>query len=179
MKHIIALSGSLREGSYNTALLRAAQQLAPEDVTIEIVPIRDIPLFDQDREATFPIEAKSLKEAIEKADGIIISTPEYNRSIPSALKNALDWASRPYGQNSFAGKHVLVIGATVAPTGTMGAQLHLRQVLGYLDARTVGQPEFYLSSAHEKFSADGTLEDQDTRQHLQKAIRVLVDRIDS
>lgn len=177
MKSIIAISGSLREASYNTALLRAAQQLAPKDVTITIVPIKDIPLFDQDREATFPIEAKSLKDAIEKADGIIISTPEYNRSIPGVLKNAIDWASRPYGQNSFKGKHVLVVGASVAPTGAMGAQLHLKQILSYLDTHTLGQPEFYLSSAHEKFSTEGVLTDEDTKQHLEKAIKVLVDRI--
>lgn len=174
MKTFIAISGSLRKDSYNTNLLRAAQELAPADVTIELVDISTVPLYDQDKEAQFPSEAQALKDKILAADGIIFATPEYNRSIPGVLKNAIDWASRPYGMNAFAGKKVLVLGASVGPISTALAQYHLKQIMLYLDAHVIGQPEFFMGPAGGKFDAEGKLVDEQTRLHLKEALETFV-----
>jgi chromate reductase, NAD(P)H dehydrogenase (quinone) len=173
-KNILAISGSLRDSSFNTMLLRAAQNLVPEGASIEIASIGDLPLYNEDIESNFPSAAQTLKDKILAADGVIISTPEYNRSISSALKNAIEWTSRPYGQGAWKGKPVLVLGATVAHTGTLAAQCHLKQILSYLDAKFLGQPEFYLSAAQEKFAQDGTLIDEDTKIHLRAALEALL-----
>ncbi len=117
-----------------------------------------------------------MKDKIEAADAIIIATPEYNRSIPGVLKNAIDWASRPWGENSFAGKPVLTLGVSVGKIGTAVAQSHLRQILAYLDTRLVGQPEVYIGPAQEVFDAEGSLIDAGTRDLLSKALAALVDR---
>lgn len=174
MKKIIAISGSLRKDSYNTHLLKAAQEQSPEGMEITIVDISNLPFFNQDLEQNFPSEAQAFKDSIEAADGVIFATPEYNRSMPGVLKNAIDWASRPWGKNSFAKKPVLILGATPAPTGTAMGQQHLKSVLTYLDMYIIGQPEFYLGSAHEKFDASGALTDQSTKEHLRKALEVLL-----
>lgn len=174
MKTFIAISGSIRKDSYNTNLLRAAQEVAGEGVHISIYDISKLPFYNQDEEALFPQEAIYLKEALEAADGVIFATPEYNRSIPGYLKNAIDWASRPYGKNSFKGKPVLVLGVSVAPTSAALAQYHLKQIMNYLDARVLGQPEFYMGSAIDKFDSEGRLIDQESRDHLKKAIETLV-----
>lgn len=175
--NILAISGSVRKDSYNTALLRALQPLAPEGMQIAIADIGSLPLFNQDVEASeFPAVAQALKESIEKADGIIIATPEYNRSIPGVLKNAIDWASRPWGQNSFAGKPVLVMGVSVGKIGTAVAQSHLKQVMVYLDAKVIGQPELYLGPASELFDAEGNLTDESAKDLLKKALEVLSNR---
>jgi chromate reductase len=176
MKKFIAISGSLRKGSYNTNLLHAAVELAGEGVEIQMFDISSLPLYNQDTEAPFPEGAQALKDAIKNADGVIFATPEHNRSIPSALKNAIDWASRPWGQNSFATKSVLVLGASVGPIGTAVAQNHLKQILLYLDAHVIGQPEFYLGVAQDKFDGDGKLTDETTKEHLKKALEVLASR---
>lgn len=173
---ILALSGSLRKDSFNTALLRSLQPLAPEGMMIRIADIRSLPLYDQDAEAAFPAEAKALKDAVEAADGIIIATPEYNRSVPGVLKNAIDWVSRPWGQNSFAGKPVLTMGVSVGKIGTAVAQSHLRQILAYLDTNIVGQPELYLGPAQELFNAEGTITNEQTKELLTKALAVLAGR---
>lgn len=174
--NIIALSGSLRKGSYNTMLVRALQALAPEGMRIEIAEIRDLPLFNQDDEAAFPAAAQALKDKIEAADGIIIATPEYNRSIPGVLNNAIDWASRPWGKNSFAGKPVLTMGVSVGRIGTAVAQSHLRHILLYLDANVIGQPELYLGPAQELFDESGTLTHDSTKELLKKALETLAKR---
>lgn len=174
--NIIALSGSLRKNSFNTALLRALQALAPADIKIEIADIGNLPLYNQDAEASFPAEAKALKDAIEAADAVIIATPEYNRSIPGVLKNAIDWASRPWGENSFAGKPALALGVSVGKIGTAVAQSHLRQILAYLDTRLVGQPEVYIGPAQEVFDAEGNIIDAGTRDLLAKALLALAER---
>lgn len=171
---IIAISGSLRKGSYNTMLVKALAELAPDGMQIEIAEIRDLPIYNQDDEAAFPASAQALKDKIEKADGIIIATPEYNRSVPGVLKNAIDWASRPWGKNSFAGKPVLIAGVSVGKIGTAVAQSHLRQIMLYLDANVVGQPELYLTN--ESFSADGTVSDESTKKLLSGALDVLAGR---
>ena len=174
--NIIAISGSLRKDSLNTALLRNLQKLAPADMQITIADISGMPLFNQDSEASFPEAAQVFKDTLEGADGIIIATPEYNRSIPGVLKNAIDWASRPYGQNSFAGKTVLVMGVSVGRAGTALAQSHLKQVLSYLDTNTVGQPELFLGPANEIFDAEGTIIADTTKELLIKALGVLKNR---
>lgn len=173
---ILAISGSLRKDSFNTALLRTVQALAPTGMQIEIAEISSLPLYNQDDEAAFPKDAQALKDKIAAADGIIIATPEYNRSIPGVLKNAIDWASRPYGKNSFAKKAVLVIGVSVGKLGTALAQNHLKQILLYLDAEVIGQPELYLGPAGEIFDEKGNITDVSTKELLTKALSVLSER---
>lgn len=174
--NIIAISGSLRKDSFNTSLLQALPALAPEGMQIEVVEIGNLPLYNQDDEAAFPAAAQALKDKIEAADGVIISTPEYNRSIPGVLKNAIDWASRPWGQNSFAGKPVLTMGMSVGKIGTAVAQSHLRQILTYLDMQVIGQPEVYLGPVQELFDGEGNLTDSATKELLTKALKMLADR---
>jgi len=162
--NIIAISGSLRKDSFNTALLRTMQSLAPVGMQIEIVDISGLPLYDQDAEASFPTAAQALKGKIEAAEGIIIATPEYNRSVPGVLKNAIDWASRPWGKNSFTGKPVLTAGVSVGKLGTAVAQSHLRQIMTYLDAQVIGQPELYLGPTQGIFDAEGNIIDDSTKE---------------
>jgi NAD(P)H-dependent FMN reductase len=169
MKKIIGIVGSLRAESYNKFLMQAVKENAPQSMEIEILDVT-LPLFNADLESAFPIEATFFKEKIKAADGIIIATPEYNRSIPGVLKNAIDWASRPYGDNAFAGKPVFVMGASTGAIGTAVAQSHLKQILSYLDTRTMGQPEFYLGNAKEKFDAAGKLADEKTREYIIKGL---------
>jgi chromate reductase len=173
MKNIIAISGSLREKSFNTWLLKAAQRLAPEGVAITLYDIFTLPFYNQDLEATFPEEAQKFKDALSGSDGIIFATPEYNRSVPGVLKNAIDWASRPYGQSAFKGKKVLVLGTTTGNTGASLAQMHLKQIMLTNDAIVLGQPEFYMSDAAHKFDAEGNLLDESTKEHLRKALIML------
>lgn len=168
--HILAFSGSLREKSHNAGLLRAMQELAPQGMRIEAAPIGDLPLFNEDLEADFPQVAQKLKAQVEAADGIIFATPEYNRSIPGVLKNAIDWASRPYGQNSFKRKPVLIAGVTVGKTGAAVAQTHLRVVMQYLDTRLLGQPELYLGPAADLFDGQGRLASDPTRDLIRDAL---------
>lgn len=175
--NITAISGSLRKGSSNTALVRALQALAPEGVNITLVDISTLPLYNQDDEATYPVLAQAFKDTVDAADGIIISTPEYNRSIPGVLKNAIDWLSRPYGKNSFAKKPVLVAGVSSGKIGTAVAQSHLRQILLYLDANVIGQPEIYLGPMQDVFDADGNVMDDSTKALLTKALEALKGRI--
>lgn len=174
--NIVAISGSLRKDSFNTALLRSLQTLAPVGMQINIADISGLSIYNQDDEASFPAAAQALKDVIAAADGIIIATPEYNRSIPGVLKNAIDWASRPYGQNSFAGKPVLIMGVTVGTLGTAIAQSHLRQMLSYLDMQIIGQPELYFGPAQELFDASGILTNDSTKELFTKALTILAER---
>ncbi len=176
MKKIIAISGSLRKDSFNTRLLHEVVKLAPEGMEIEMFDIRSLPLYNQDLEQAFPIEVQKLKDAILNADGVIFVTPEHNRSIPAALKNAIDWVSRPWGKNSFQGKHVLVMGASSGPIATAVAQQHLKQIMLYLDAHVIGQPEFYVGNVQDKFTEAGELTDENTQEHIKNALAVLMSR---
>ena len=171
--NIIAISGSLRKDSFNTALLRAMQSLAPSGMQITIADISTLPLYNSDLEASFPAAAQALKDAIEAADGVIIATPEFNRSLSGVLKNAIDWASRPWGKNSFAGKPVLTAGVSVGKIGTAVAQSHLRQIMVYLDAKVIGQPELYLGPTQGIFDAAGNITDESTKALLTKALETL------
>ncbi len=175
--NIIAISGSLRKDSFNTMLVRNLQALAPAGMSITIADISALPLYDQDAETSFPTAAQTLKDMIAAADGIIIATPEYNRSIPGGLKNAIDWASRPYGKNSFAGKPVLLMGVSTGRIGTALAQAHLKQVMLYLDAHVIGQPELYFGPAPELFDAAGALTGESMKDLLAKALGVLASRV--
>jgi chromate reductase, NAD(P)H dehydrogenase (quinone) len=165
---VAAFSGSLRTQSYNTKLVRAFQKLAPGDVTVEIIDIGGLPLLNEDLEEVLPQPVRSLHVSIERADAILLATPEYNRSYSPVLKNALDWGSRPAGQNKWAHKPVAVIGCTPYSLGAFGAQNHLRQVFMYLDMLPLQQPEFYLANAGDKFNAQGDLSDEETSRRIRE-----------
>ncbi|MGH7175526.1 MAG: NADPH-dependent FMN reductase [Minisyncoccia bacterium] len=171
--NIIAFSGSLREKSFNSALLRELKKLAAPEHEIEIEIIGDFPLYNQDQEAEYPATAKRLKDKIVAADAVVIVTPEYNRSVPGVLKNAIDWVSRPYGTNPFAHKPVLIMGVSGGKIGTAIAQSHLREILEYLDADTVGQPELYFGPAADLFNGDLELKEESTKELLRKALTAL------
>jgi chromate reductase len=160
---VAAFSGSLRKGSYTTKLVKAFQKLAPEGVNVKIIDISQLPFINQDLEENLPQTVKELQAAIQQADAILLATPEYNRSYSPVLKNALDWGSRPEGQNKWKGKPVAVIGCTPYLLGAFGAVNHLRQVIMYLDMYALQQPEFYLGKAADKFNDQGDLQDEETR----------------
>lgn len=165
---ILGISGSLREGSFNTAALRAAHQLAPAGMSIETTQLRPIPLYDQDTEARgFPESVRALGAHIAQADGVLIATPEYNYSVPGVLKNALDWVSR-LPQAPFADKPVAIMGASPGMLGTARAQYHLRQSFVFLRSHMLSAPEVMIAAAQQKFDAAGNLTDAPTREFLGK-----------
>jgi chromate reductase, NAD(P)H dehydrogenase (quinone) len=171
---ILGIAGSLRKGSYNRAALRAAQQLAPQGVKVEIFDLDGIPGFNQDEERNPPVQVAELKARIRAADAILLVTPEYNYSVPGVLKNAIDWASRPYGESAWDGKPVALMGASVGFTGTARAQYHLRQSFVFLNMHPLNQPEVMIGSAQEKFDANGNLTDEKTRQVIKNLLESLV-----
>jgi chromate reductase len=164
--HILAIPGSLRAKSLNRMLIRAAHNLAPEGVEIEIADLNTIPLYSGDVEAEGdPEPVRVLKERVHNADALLIATPEYNASIPGVLKNAIDWLSRP-PQLVLRHKPVAIIGAAPGNFGTARAQSDLRRVLAHVDAYTLQKPEVMLFRANEAFDADGNLEDEQTKELL-------------
>lgn len=177
--NVLALSGSLRAGSYNTAALRAAQELAPAGMAVEIADLGGLPLFDEDAErAGWPAAALGLARRAAAADALLIASPEYNHSFPGVLKNALDWLSRtppgfPPKTEVLAGKPVALLGASSGRSGTGRAQLHLRQVLAYLDLHAVNRPEVLIDHAADKFDAAGRLTDEPTRAVLKAQLDAL------
>ena len=154
---IALVVGSLRRDSFNRRLALALARLMPAEVQTPLLRIDDLPLYNQDDDAHPADAVKRLKAEIGAATGLVFVTPEYNRSMPGVLKNALDHASRPYGHNAWAGKPAAVIGVSPGPIGTALAQQHLRNVLAYLDAPTLGQPEVFIQAKEGVFNADGTL----------------------
>lgn len=163
---VLGLSGSLRRGSLNTALLRAARELAPPGMVIEIAGIGDLPLFDEDVEkAAYPEAARSLRERVRGADALLIATPEYNYSVPGVLKNALDWMSRPLSDSVTVGKPVGIVGAG-GRLGTARAQTHLRDISRGLGLVAVARPEVFVIRAWEAFDAMGSLTDAGVREAL-------------
>ncbi len=174
MKKILAIAGSLRKNSYNLALVKAALEEMPKGVVGEIYDLHGIPLYNEDLEIAFPEVVQKFKEKIKAADAILIATPEYNYSIPGVLKNAIDWASRPYGDNAWEGKPVAVMSASIAITGGMRAQYHLRQVFVYLNMHAINKPELMINAPHEKFDAQNRLQDVKVRQRLRELIEALI-----
>jgi chromate reductase len=164
--HIVVLVGSLRRDSYNRRLARAVQRQAPQGFTFSELQISDLPLYNQDDESSPTAQVTRLKDDIKTSQGVIFVVPEYNRSLPGVMKNAIDHASRPYGQNAWAGKPAGIIGASPGAVGTAVAQQHLRGVLGYLDMPTLGQPEVYLRVNDQFFTADGDVANSDSRKFV-------------
>ena len=170
-----AISGSLRRGSYNTAALRAAAELAPEGVTITEESLADIPVYNDDLKAAgFPAAVTRLQQAIASADAVLIATPEYNYSVSGVLKNAIDWVSRTDPQ-PFANKPVAIMGASPGAFGTARAQYDLRKMFVYLDAHLLNKPEVMISAAHTRFDADGKLTDEATRKFVTSLLTALRD----
>jgi chromate reductase len=163
MMKLLAITGALRKDSYNTQLLRAVKELAPPEMAIEIVTLHGVPLYDGDEEDKHgvPASVKALQDKVREADGVIISTPEYNFSVPGVLKNGLDWMSR--SGNPFKWKRVGVMGASEGPIGTARSQYHLRQNLIGLEAITMPKPEIFVALAPTKF-ANGKLTDEATKK---------------
>jgi chromate reductase, NAD(P)H dehydrogenase (quinone) len=161
---ILGIAGSLRKGSYNRAALRVAQTVAPSGVEVEIFEIDGIPGFSEDDEKNPPEKVTKFKERIRAADAILFVTPEYNYSVPGVLKNAIDWASRPYGDSAWSGKPVAVMGASAGMFGTARAQYHLRQSFVFLDMHPVNQPEVMIANAANRFDSDGNLTDDKTKE---------------
>jgi chromate reductase len=171
---ILGFAGSLRQGSYNKAILRAALELAPPEAQLEIFDLAGIPLFNQDLENQ-PVErVKEFKAAIRAADALLIATPEYNYSMPGVLKNALDVASRPYGDNVLEGKPVAIMGASIGMLGTARAQYHLRQSCVFLNMFPLNRPEVMVPFAQEKVDEQGRLTDEKSREFISKLIEALI-----
>lgn len=166
---VLAFAGSLRRGSYNRALLRAAQEVAPAGMAISIFEIDEVPLYNADVEAQGdPEPVARFKQAIREADGLLIATPEYNHGVPGVTKNAVDWASRPPRQAALDGKPVAILGASPGMTGTARGQSQLRQAFEFTNSYCMPQPEILVYRAHEKFDAEGRLTDERTREFLGK-----------
>ena len=173
---LLTISGSLREGSYNTGLILAAEEVAPDGVEVERYDgLHAVPAFHGDREAhTAPPEVEHLRRLVARADAVLIATPEYNGSIPGVLKNALDWLSTPYPDNVLRNRTVAVIGASTGGYGAMWAQADLRRVLGLSGARVVAG-NLPVERAHERFDAGGRLVDERVRERLAAVVAELVD----
>src|SRR3954447_22407661 len=176
--------GSLSSTSINRELSRVLVRLAPDDLEFTEIPIGNLPLYSQDYDANYPPEAIALKDAIRQSQAVLFVTPEYNRSIPGALKNAIDWASRPWGQNAFHHIPAAVIGASIGQIGTALAQQSLRAVLSFCNARQMTAPEAYIQFSHDVFTDDGEVSDEATeaflrdymiefRDHLERVLTVL------
>jgi chromate reductase len=171
---ILGFAGSLRKDSYNRSLLRAALEAAPKDAELEIFDLEGIPPFNQDLESQPPQKVKEFKAKIRAADAILVATPEYNYSIPGVLKNAIDSASRPYGDNAFEGKPVAMMGASIGMLGTARAQYHLRQSFVFLNMYPLNRPEVMVPFAQEKIDKDGKLTDQKTKEKIKELVEALV-----
>ena len=167
---ILGIAGSLRRNSYNRAALKAAQQLAPEDAVIDIFELDGIPPFSEDEERQPPAKVVEFKKRIREADAILFVTPEYNYSIPGVLKNAIDWASRPYGDSAWSGKPAAIMGASSGRFGTARAQYHLRQVFVFLNVLAINQPEVMISNAASEFDADGNFTNETTKKLIRQLL---------
>ena len=172
--HILGFAGSLRKGSFNKSLLRAAVEIVPRDAKLEIFDLEGIPPFNQDLEHQPPEKVKQFKAKIRAADAILIATPEYNYSIPGVLKNAIDWASRPHGDNAFERKPVALMGASIGMLGTARAQYHLRQTFVWLNMYPLNKPEIMVSFANKKIDEDGKVTDPETREKIRELLGALI-----
>ncbi|MCU0608548.1 MAG: NAD(P)H-dependent oxidoreductase [Chitinispirillaceae bacterium] len=170
---ILGFAGSLRKNSYNKAILRAAKDLLPENAGLEIFDLAGIPPYNQDLEMQLPETVTAFKAKIKAADAILIATPEYNYSVPGVLKNALDWGSRPYGENSFNDKPLAIIGASIGQGGSSRAQYHLRQSCVALNMHPLNKPEVMLANAQDKINSNNILTDD----YIKDLIRMLLNNL--
>jgi len=173
---ILGIAGSLRKASFNKAALRESQKLVPAGASLDILEIDGLPGFNQDDEKNPPAKVVEMKAKIRAADAILFVTPEYNYSVPGVLKNAIDWASRPYGDSAWNGKPVAIMGASVGVIGTARAQYHLRQMFVFLNMDPVNQPEVMIN-ASKSFDPQGNLTDQQTRDLIAKLLANLVKKV--
>jgi chromate reductase len=172
---VLGIAGSLRKASFNRALLRAAQELAPKEMEITVFDLAPIPSYNEDVEKQGdPEPVAALKEAIRAADALLIVSPEYNYGIPGVLKNAIDWASRPPGKSPLNGKPAAIMGASAGMGGTIRMQLSLRQTFLFTETPVMLRPEVYVAKAQEKFDADLRLTDEKTREFVGKLLAALV-----
>ena len=174
---IVGFGASLRKNSYNMLLLKECKRLFPEDVDYKILTLEGIPIYNQDQETERPESVKIFKDEIRASDGFVISTPEYNFSIPGFLKNALDHAGRPPAENPFRGKQGVIMSASLSMLGGARAQYHLRQVMGYLDTRIINRPEVFISFADKKFDQDGHINDEFSLNLMKQLLGNLVEGI--
>ena len=174
---ILGIVGSLRKASYNRGALRAAQQLCPEGAKIELFDLDGIPSFNQDEEGRPPAKVTELKAKIRAADAILFSTPEYNYGLPGVLKNAIDWASRPYGDSAWSGKPTAIMSAAMSMGGGVRAQYQLRQCFVFLNMDAVVQPEVAIGNATERFDQQGNLADETSKKLIAQLLRNLVDKV--
>ncbi|MFL6690436.1 MAG: NADPH-dependent FMN reductase [Alphaproteobacteria bacterium] len=165
-RYVAVVVGSLRKGSFNRMTAQALMELAPDSLKLEIEEIRDLPLYDQDLDVSPPAEWVAFKERIARADAVLFITPEYNRSVPGVLKNAIDVASRPYGQSAWNGKPAGVISVSPGAIGGFGANHHLRQSLVFLNMPAMQQPEAYIGNCAALFDKQGKLTNEGTRKFL-------------
>ena len=172
---ILGIAGSLRKGSFNQSALKAAAELVPENAEIEIYDIDGFPGYNQDLDGDPPAKVPEFKQKIRDADAIVFSSPEYNYSVPGVLKNAIDWASRPYGDSAWNGKPAAIMGASIGAIATARMQYHLRQTMVFLNMFPLNHPEVMIGHAADKFDADGNLTDDGTREHIRKMLVALVD----
>lgn len=163
---VAVVVGSIRKNSINRKLAKALVKLAPSDLEFDFLDLGDLPVFNQDHDQNPPAPVERVKAQVASAGALLFVTPEHNRSLPTALKNALDWASRPYGSNLWAGKPAAIAGASPGAIGTAVAQAHLRSVLGYLDVPTLGQPEMYIHFTQGLIDDEGTVTNDGTRKFL-------------
>lgn len=177
MKTIAFVVGSLRQGSYNQQLAKAISKLLPADYTALFADISQLPLYNQDHDANTPKEVLDFKQVIASADAVIFVTPEYNRSVPGVLKNAIDQGSRPYGNNVWQGKPAGILGTSPGALGTALAQQHLRNVLTFLDMAVLSQPDVYLQFNESSFDADGNITSDSTKAYLQGWVKHYIEWI--
>ena len=179
MSRVIGIAGSLRQGSLNRALLRAAVELAPARLAIDVHELSDLPLYNGDVEAAgMPAAVAALGDAVRSADGLLIATPEYNHGVPGVLKNAIDWLSRPPRRSALEGKPVAVLGASPGMTGSARAQSQLRAAFVFTNSYAMPQPEVIVGRAHEKFDEQGQLTDDVTRKFVAMFLERFADWID-
>lgn len=172
--NVTVLVGSLRKDSHNLKLAKAIGKLARDQFNLNIATIADLPLYNQDLDNTLPVQVARIKLDIEKADAILFVTPEYNRSVPGVLKNAIDWASRPYGKNSFAKKPAALCGVSVGAIGSACAQNALKPILVYLDMLLMGQPEVYIQFKENSIDTDGKINDTALQKFLQSFVEQFI-----
>lgn len=176
---IAVFVGSLQQESFNKKLAKTMEQVAGDRMSFEYIDL-NLPLFNQDLEAHYPAEAQKVKDIVEAADGVLFVTPEYNRSLPGVLKNAIDWASRPWGTNSFRGKPAGVVGISPTPVGTAMAQASLRTIAAFLEMQMVGQPEIYIANAtSEMFDKRGIMQDERWLKNITAYVQTFGDWVEA